>query len=109
MHINIDEGEAFFSHEISVNYGPTQFVLDFKNITPRIDMRSKEAGVLALKHNVVLLDTLTAKNLAEMLAKIVKKYEKDFGKIEKSEAVKKYEKKHKKKNVKKKVVENYFG
>ncbi|MFH2028171.1 MAG: hypothetical protein ABIJ08_03465, partial [Nanoarchaeota archaeon] len=53
VNFGINDGDAFFAHEISVNFNPTQFVLDFKSITPRVDPRSNEGPVIALKHNVV--------------------------------------------------------
>jgi hypothetical protein len=95
VNISINEGEAFFAHEASVSFNPTQFVLDFKCITPRVDMRSKNGHHLALKHNVVLVEPFHAKAFIELLVKMVDAYEKQFGKIDKPKAVKKFEEKHK--------------
>jgi len=39
VNFGIEDGDNFFAHEVSVNFNPTQFVLDFKCITPRVDPR----------------------------------------------------------------------
>ena len=111
INFGIDDGDAFFAHEVSVNFNPTQMVLDFKSITPRVDPRSNEGTVIHLKHNVILLDVYHAKKFSEFLNKRVADYEKDFGKIEKPESVKQYEKKKKKEDKTKEIVKvpEYFG
>ena len=98
INLSVNEGDAFFAHEVSVNFNPMQFVLDFKCVTPRVDMRSKDTPVFALKHNVIMLDPFHAKTLADMFTNAVKKYEDSYGKIEKPEALKKHDKKAKKSN-----------
>ncbi len=95
LNVNINDGEAFFAHEASVSFNPTQFVLDFKSVTPRIDMRSKQGHNINLKHNVILVEPHNAKAFIELLTKMVEAYEKQFGKIEKPKAIKEFEKKHK--------------
>ena len=50
INISINEGMEFFAHELSVNFNPTQFIFDFKCITPRVDPRSKEVPHLNIKH-----------------------------------------------------------
>ena len=111
--LSIDEGGVFFANETSVNFNPTQFTLDFKCITPRIDPRSREAPVLNIKHNLVILDVFHAKQFVGMLSDVIKKYEKDFGKITKPDAVKKYEEKRKthfkKEDNRKETIPSYFG
>ena len=87
LSMNIEDGLEFFAHETSINFSPTQFVIDFKNITPRIDPRAGKDPVVVLRHNVILLDPLHAKRLAELLLDVVGKYEKEFGKIEKPKPV----------------------
>jgi hypothetical protein len=91
--MNIQEGIDFYAHETSVNFSPTQVVLDFKSITPRVDPRMGADPIVVLRHNVVLIEPLHAKKLAELLTDVVKKYETNFGKIEKSKAQVKHEKK----------------
>jgi len=109
INISINEGESFFAHETSINFNPTHFVLDFKCITPRIDLRSDKPS-LHIKHNVVILEPYHLKKLVEMFSQALKKYEKDFGKIEKPKSVKRFEKKHKKtKKKEKQEIPNYFG
>lgn len=96
VNININDGDPFFAHEMSMNFTPTQFTLDFKCITPRNDPRNKETASFLLKHNVVMIDPWHAKAIYEVLGGVLKQYEKDFGKISKPEAITKAEKKHKK-------------
>jgi hypothetical protein len=112
--LHVHEGIDFFAHETSINFSPNQFVVDFKNLTPRIDPRSGSDPIVFLRHNVILLEPLHAKKLAELLTDVVKKYEKEFGKIEKTKAQTKYEKKLKRKTTKNKkpktgVTPTYFG
>jgi hypothetical protein len=97
--INLNIGDAapdFFAHEASINFNPTQFIFDFKCITPRVDPRSKENAVINLKHNIIMLDVYHAKKFQELLDEVIKKYEKEFGKIEKPKAIEIVEKKSKK-------------
>ena len=114
LNVSVNEGDAFFCHELSLNYNPLQFVFDFKCVTPRVDLRSKERPVVNIKHNVVMLDPYHAKRMLGLLSKVVDDYEKDFGKISKPKAVEKMEKKMKKKesmhDTKKTIASpTYFG
>ena len=97
VNMSISEGEVFFCHEVSINFNPTQFVFDFKSVTPRIDPRSADKATIALKHNVVLVDAYHAKQISELLIDVLKKYEADFGKVEKPKALQTFEKKNNKK------------
>ncbi len=101
INLNILDCEAFFSHEISVNFNALQFILDFKNISPRMDPRTKNGVVMTLKHNVVLLDTFQAKKFHELLGKAIEKYEKTYIKIKKPKVIEKIEKQRKKSKSKK--------
>lgn len=112
INFDIKDGEVFFAHELSVNFNPTQFIFDFRSITPRVDPRSNEGHVIAIKHNVVLVDPYHAKRISEFLSKKVSDYEKNFGGIEKPKAIKEFEKKHKKSATKKSEktqTPTYFG
>jgi len=111
INLSISEGDTFFAHEASINFNPTQFVLDFKNISPRVDPRSQEGPTLCIKHNVVLIEPYHLKKFIEFLNKRVNDYEKEFGKIEKPKAIEVYNKKHKKIKSKKKETQtpSYFG
>ena len=96
INIGIDDGKEFFAHETSVNFNPTQFIFDFRCITPRIDPRSKETPFISLKHNVIMVDPWHAKEIMRILANAVQRFEQQFGKVEQPKAVKQYLKKAKK-------------
>lgn len=112
INMSIMDGDAFFSHETSINFSPTQFIFDFRCVTPRIDARSPTATI-ALKHNVIMIEPYHAKQFLNILSKVVKKYESEFGKIEKPASLEKAEKKKKKikKTKEGKTIESpsYFG
>ena len=93
--LNINDGEAFYAHELSINFNPLQFVFDFKSVTPRVDPRSKERATIVLKHNVILADPYHAKRMHELLGSVIKKYEKEIGKINKPKPLQIVEKKNK--------------
>ena len=109
--MNIVDGEPFFAHELSINFNPMQFVFDFKCVTPRVDPRSQNRASISLKHNVIMVDPYHAKKILNLLTNVVKKYESEFGKIEKPKAVEHFEKKHKKLEKQKESTDTptYFG
>ena len=114
INLSITDGTAFFAHEASINFSPVQFILDFKCVTPRIDPRSEEAPTMHMAHNVIMLDPFHAKKFYELLGQVIAKFEKDFGKLEQSKALKVMEKKVKKEAEKlshedKSTGPNYFG
>jgi hypothetical protein len=112
INLNINEGDSFFAHELSINFNPTQFIFDFKCITPRVDARDPNKASINLKHNVIMVEPYHAKRILELLTRVIKKYEEDFGKIEKPKSVKKFEEMRKKeiKNFKEpKQTPAYFG
>lgn len=94
--LSFDDGDIFFCHEMSANFNPTQFVLDFKSVVPLVDPRSKDMPLIRMKHNVVLVEPYHIKMVIELLNKRVKDYEKAFGVIEKPKAVTICEKENKK-------------
>ena len=96
INLNIVDGDSFYAHETSINFNPTQFVLDFKNVSPRIDARSQEGPTVTLRHNVILLDPFHTKQVYALLGQALTKFEADFGKIEQPKALKEFEKKYKK-------------
>jgi len=110
INMTISDGDAFFSHESSINFSPMQFIFDFRCITPRIDARSSGA-TLALKHNVVMMEPYHAKQFLGILSRVLKRYESEFGKIDKPNSLKKFEKKKTKKKSEKEIpkAQNYFG
>ncbi len=95
INIQISDGEPFFAHELTTNFTPTQFSLDFKCITPRVDPRSKKPSFL-LKHNVIMIEPYHAKLILSVLNNVIKKYEEEYGAIKKPKAVETAEKKQKK-------------
>ncbi len=96
INLGINDGKEFFAHEMSINFNPTQFIFDFKCITPRVDPRSKDVPYLSIKHNVVMVEVHHAKKIHELLGRVISDYEKKLGKIELPKAVKKARKESKK-------------
>ena len=92
LNLSIKDGDEFFAHELSVNYSPTQFIMDFRCITPRTDPRSQESAVLAIKHNVIMTEAWHAKKIYELMGNVIKKYEEEYGQIEMPKSLKKFEK-----------------
>jgi hypothetical protein len=113
INLGVDDGKEFFAHETSVNFNPTQFIFDFRCITPRIDPRSREIPFIALKHNVIMVDPWHAKEILRILNNSVQKFEEQFGTIEQPKAVQKYLKDAKKMQKKEPSLEtqtpSYFG
>lgn len=87
VNVVIHDGDAFYCHELSVNFNPLQFILDFKSITPRVDPRSADTPTINIKHNVVLVEPFHAKQMLALLTTVVNNYEKQFGQIEKPKAI----------------------
>ena len=106
----INDGDSFYANEISITFGPAQFSFDFKNISPRVDMRSQDGTkTFALKHNVVILDPYQIKNFMNILGDSIARYEKEFGTIEMPKQLKAAEKKFRLENKPNKQVPTYFG
>lgn len=95
INFSISEGSAFFAHELSINFNPTQFIFDFKCITPRVDPRSREGAVISISHNTIMVDPYHATRIVDFLSKRIKDYEKEFGRIHKPPQVEAAEKKRK--------------
>ena len=106
--VDIDNGQVFFADEASIIHNPLRFILDFKNVTPRVDVRNNEYQPLVIKHNVVLLDPWTVKNLSKALSENISAYEKRFGEIKKPKSIAMAEK-DSKKGAPKKEMPAYFG
>jgi len=112
INLTVNEGDPFFAHELSMNFNPTQFVFDFKCVTPRKDLRSKDGPSLNIKHNVVMVEPFQALQIQRVLNGIIEKYEEEFGKIKKPKAVEVFEKKNKEKiesSKKDNQTPSYFG
>jgi len=108
VNINISDGDAFFANEVSINFNPTHFFVDFKCVSPRIDPRNQSGATFSLKHNVIILEPYAIKEMASMMSEIVSRYEKEFGKIEKPKAAKVADKR-KGKTAAKEKAPAYFG
>jgi len=107
VNVDVNPGQDFFAEQISVSHSPVRFVVDFVKSTPRIDPGAQTTRLLTT-HSVIMLDPYLAKEFLSVLTDNVGKYEKKFGKIEKPDALKKFEKeahKHGGKAVK----QDYFG
>lgn len=111
INVGINDGKEFFAHELSINFNPMQFILDFKCVTPRVDPRTKDTPFISIKHNVVMVDPFHAKRIVEVLSNALNNYEKQFGKIEKPKALQKFEKSRKKtsKSEQKTQAPSYLG
>jgi hypothetical protein len=113
LNFSINEGEAFYANEMSITFGPAQFAFDFKNISPRVDMRQQDgAKTFVLKHNVILIEPFQIKLFAKVLNDAIARYEKEFSTIEMPKAIQKAEndlKKLQKQDEKSHDVPSYFG
>jgi len=96
INIAINDGDAFYGQQASINFNPTMVFFDFKNVTPRVDERSESKATFVIKHNVVMVEPFHAKLFRDLLDRVLKDYETQFGKIEKPQAIKNLEKKRKK-------------
>jgi hypothetical protein len=104
---DVSVGKDFFAEQVSVSHSPIRFVVDFVRNTPRIDAASQSTKLLT-SHSVIMIDPYLAKEFLSVLTDNIGKYEKKFGKIEKPEALKKFEKEAQKHGNKPKK-QDYFG
>lgn len=109
INLSVDDGNVFFAHEVSINFNPTQFILDFKNITPRVDPRSTTGAILKVMHDVIILEPFHLKKLQEFILRRVKDYEKEFGRIEEPKQIKMLRKKKGKIKSEKEKIPSYLG
>jgi len=112
INVGVSSKEPFFAHETSINFNPTQFVLDFKCVTPLTDIRTQNTPTISIKHSLIMLDPYHAKEVYKLMSRVLEKYEKEFGVIEKPKAIEKFEKKHKAKGEGKETktsIPSYFG
>ncbi|MFC1697320.1 DUF3467 domain-containing protein [Nanoarchaeota archaeon] len=92
----IDNGKEMFSHEMSINFNPLQFILDFRCVTPRTDLRSREQNIIQVRHNTIMVDPFHAKQILNLLARTVQDFEQKYGEIKKPEPISKFEEEMKK-------------
>lgn len=81
LSFSIDDGPTFFADEISITNNEHRFFLDFKNQSPRIDVRANEALPIAVKHSSIILDPGLAKVFSKLLTDHVKRFEDENGVI----------------------------
>ena len=92
LNFAINDGDVFFTNEISITFGPAQFAFDFKNISPRVDMRNQDGSkTFIMKHNVVLIEPFQIKQFAKVLNDAITRYELEYGNIELPAPIKKAE------------------
>ncbi len=109
IRVDVVNGEEFLAEEVSVSHSPVRFVVDFKGISPRMDIASQPPRMI-IRHNVVLLDPHFVKDLLQVLKDNIAKYEKKFGEIKKPEALEKHEAEIRKKGRSPKPAkQDYFG
>jgi len=81
MKVDVSD-EAFFSDSVFVIHSPSNFVLDFRQTTPRVDpIENKVKQTFVVKHRAIVLDPILTKDLIRVLKENIKRYEKEFGKI----------------------------
>jgi len=82
--VNIDPGkESFYANNLAVFNNVNEFVLDFAQVTPRMDMiDGKQVLTYMVKHNTIVIEPKQAKVILNLLKENLEKYEKKFGKIE---------------------------
>ena len=93
INLSISDGAEFFAHELGVSFNPTQFIFDFKCITPRIDQRSTKIPLIVFKHNVIMMEHWKIKEVINVLTKSIQDYEKTFGEIMEPDSIKRAKKK----------------
>jgi hypothetical protein len=116
LNVRVKDTEQFYSNEIGINVNPNEFTFDFKCLSRFQDIA--EHDVLMVRHNLIILSPNHAKSMYDLLGQVLKNYEKNFGKINKTKAQEKAEKlikkgtkkkKDKKTVAKKEPAHNYMG
>ncbi len=83
VNINIDQNkDSFYANNLAVFNNPTEFVLDFAQVIPKVDMIQNEQMIsYNIKHNSIILEPKQAKIFLNLLKENIDKYEHKFGKI----------------------------
>ena len=81
--LDIDQKrEGFYANNVAIFNNPTEFVLDFTQVTPRINLvEDKQIITYVVKHNPIILEPKQAKNFLNLLKENISRYESKFGKI----------------------------
>ncbi|MBI3033679.1 DUF3467 domain-containing protein [Candidatus Woesearchaeota archaeon] len=109
IRVDVVNGREFLADEVSISHSPVRFVVDFKSVSPRMDMASQPPRMI-IRHNVILLEPHFAKDLLSVLKDNISKYESHFGEIRKPEALQRHEKESARAgSPPKDVRQDYFG
>lgn len=83
VNLEIDQKkDVFYANNIAIFNNPTEFVIDFTQVTPRINLvEDKQIITYVIKHNAIVLEPRQAKIFLNLLKENLDKYEKKFGKI----------------------------
>lgn len=113
IRVNVNDGGEFLADEVSISHSPIRFILDFKNVTPRLDI-GDSAPRMVLRHNVLVVDPYFARDMLRVLKENIDKYEKKYGPIKRPEVLEKAEKQAAKEGNKSekaglKKQQDYFG
>ncbi len=82
MHVDLGR-EVFYANNITVFNNQNEFIIDFSQTTPRMDLiEGKQVLSYVTKHNAVILSPLQAKVFLQILKDNIDKYESQFGKIQ---------------------------
>ncbi|MBN1377348.1 DUF3467 domain-containing protein [Candidatus Woesearchaeota archaeon] len=85
--LSINQGRLFYSNEVGIAHNPVNFFIDFKSISPRVDIRNRDYTPMVMEHNTIAIDPFMAQELLGVLEDSIKKYENTFGKIKKPKSI----------------------
>jgi hypothetical protein len=82
--VNIDSGkESFYANNLAVFNNANEFVLDFTQVSPRMDViDNKRIITYIVKHNPIVVEPRQAKAFLNLLKENIEKFESKFGKID---------------------------
>lgn len=95
VNVNIDSGgESFYANNLAVFNNSTEFILDFTQVSPRMDViDNKRMITYVVKHRPIVVEPRQVKVFLNLLSENLDKYEKKFGKLKLSVEEKKKAKK----------------
>ncbi len=77
-----NSNKAFFADNVSVLHNENQFIIDFKQTTPRIDVVSGDQKLsFVTMHNSIVISPTMAKSFMDVIKDSIERYEKEFSKI----------------------------
>lgn len=84
INVQIDNGcDVFHGDFITIAHKQGEVLFDFRQATPRFNPGpgGQNAQNIVIKHNVVSMNPILAKNFLQILKRNIENYEKKFGKI----------------------------